>query len=64
MSLYDIWRFQIGFAAVLVAEGFGAAALGAAGVWPASAAATLALVGIASALIVFPRYPAPERPAP
>lgn len=64
MSLYDIWRFQIGFAVVLAAEGIGAAALGAVGVWPVSAAATLALVGIASALLVFPRYSAPERPAP
>ena len=63
MSLYDLWRFQIGFAAFLAAEGVAAAVLGFSGVWPPLAALALAFVGLSSAALVIPRHGAPERPS-
>lgn len=64
MSLHNLWRFRVAFAAVLAAEGAGAAALGVAGVWPGVPSAVLALAGLLSAALVFPRGGRPDLDGP
>lgn len=63
MSLHNLWRFRVAFAAALALKGAAAATLGATGAWPAVAAAVLALAGFLSAALVFPRGERPEAPA-
>lgn len=55
MSLHNLWRFRVLFAAFLALEGAAAIALGAAHVWPAVPAAVLALAGLLSSALVYPR---------
>jgi hypothetical protein len=54
-SLHNLWRFRVAFAAVLALEGAAAVALGAARVWPAVPSAVLALAGLLSAALMYPR---------
>lgn len=54
MSLHNLWRFRVAFAAALALEGGAAVALGAVHVWPGDAATVLALAGLLSAALVFP----------
>ncbi len=63
MSLHNLWRFRVAFAAALALEGAAAAALGATGAWPVVASAVLALAGFLSTALVFPRGERPEAPA-
>lgn len=55
MSLHNLWRFRVAFAAVLALEGTASIALGAARVWSAAPSAVLALAGLLSAALVYPR---------
>lgn len=60
MSLHNLWRFRVAFALALALEGAAALALGVAGTWPIAASAVLALAGLLSAALVYPRGERPD----